>query len=305
MDEIALFEFLDAVADGGVGELHHKGYEWVLNTLYPALNRASKIMPHEKFLISDCYYILGDIHDFNNAPKAAINAYQKSLAFDPEFSGAYRELSGMYRKMGNYQRAMELIEKACFIDPEDEDAIIDREKLDVYLVDPGETPFKSGDLIWALDETLATGKFQDSTALVEQFQDNIEHYKAKARYYGALFDEENYLKQWLTILKLNQPFGLQFSDWFYMPKSIYNNLEIWEIFLALHGKILPGIFISFDSLFLSQRFKNLPKHLQHKLEIEFQIYSVTENITKLKELQVIYPEWIELQKEIEKLEQQN
>ncbi len=63
-----------------------------------ALKRAENLLEsnnkHDQ--LSDAYYVLGDIHDFNGAPKAAIKSYQKSIELSPS-SGSWRELRESFR----------------------------------------------------------------------------------------------------------------------------------------------------------------------------------------------------------------
>lgn len=59
----------------------------------------------DRRLLSGAYYVVGDIHDFNGAPRAAISAYRRSLRFDPSEAAAWREIGGMLDRMGHRTRA--------------------------------------------------------------------------------------------------------------------------------------------------------------------------------------------------------
>lgn len=151
----------------GVGGTHYKGYRWLKRTFIPALNRAEndKLTSKRKMYLADAYYVLGDIHDLNDAPKAAIKAYSKSIALYPS-SGAWREIGGMHTNMGNIPEAIKCIETALSIDPEDEDALSDLE----YIKDDSfdSQLFIVGDIFWDVRELLAKNALDDALIILKK-----------------------------------------------------------------------------------------------------------------------------------------
>jgi hypothetical protein len=92
---------------GGIARVHGKGCAWFRSRLLPALRileRTTRTREDRRWL-SGAYYVVGDIHDFNHAPRAAIAAYRKSLRFAPEQAAAWREIGGMLGHMGDHARA--------------------------------------------------------------------------------------------------------------------------------------------------------------------------------------------------------
>ena len=64
----------------GISWIHSRGYEWFTKrylTSIKNLEQPPKKNSDDKFLLSDAYYCVGDVHDFNDAPLTAIKAYKK------------------------------------------------------------------------------------------------------------------------------------------------------------------------------------------------------------------------------------
>ena len=120
-------DLLNYVSDAGVGSVHDLGYSWFWNEFMPALKRAEDTPHISNELISSGYYVAGDVHDSNEAPKAAIESYKKSLEFDPFNGAAHREIASMLGRMGRYEEALMHVNKAIEINPYDEFAISDHD----------------------------------------------------------------------------------------------------------------------------------------------------------------------------------
>lgn len=298
-NESEIYIILKRVSDKGVGWSYRKGFKWFKNIFMHCLETARNSSKYEKDFIADCFYVLGDIHDFNNAPFAAIRAYSKALKYDNNLASAYREMAGMYQNMGNYAQASLLIDKAVKIDPDDEYALLDQKDIYEELTRKPEPLFKKPNIIWECDELLADSKPNEALSLLKGFE-NTDFCKAKARCYGFLSDCANYLEQWKKISEMNSELEFSYSDWFYMPEQIFESSEIWYLLLGIYKKIRPGVFPYFDTLFDSERYKNLPDAEKYRLMIEFNIYRTEKKSEKLKYLFKLYPEWSELNEIIDK-----
>ena len=91
------------------------------------LERAEQTVQVKEALV-DGYYVLGDVHDFNNAPMQAVKAYRKSIKYfpKPDFaSGPWREMGNMYGQVGRYDMAIKNLKKAVRINPEDNYVVTD------------------------------------------------------------------------------------------------------------------------------------------------------------------------------------
>ncbi len=301
-DELENSEFLKKVSKEGLAWVHGNGFEWLRDTLLPALEAAGDSAPDEKALIAECFYVLGDVHDVNGAPKAAIEAYQKAIDYYEKFPAAYREMAGMYQNMGDYDNAAALISAAVGLDPEDELALLDQEGISEGRKNLAEPLYQPADKIWQANELLAILKPDAALAMLKG-QEDAEAGKARARGYGALFDNDNYIKEWEKIALLSSDIELQPADWFYMPEEVYDAPGIWHIFLKLLERLKPGVFVSFESLDAAAT--GLAPEEQHRLVIEFNICRNEKNLEGLKQLQARYPAWAELKDEIDLLSEPN
>ncbi|QTA86375.1 tetratricopeptide repeat protein [Desulfonema magnum] len=293
VSQLEIYKTLRQASENGVGWAHGNGFKWLRDVFIPYIEIARNSCSYENFFIADCFYVLGDIYDFNEAPLAAAGAYSKAIEYDNEFAAAYREMAGMCQTMGNYKKAAELISIAVTLDPKDQYALSDQKIINKDLVQKTEPLFKPSDIIWQADELLAMSEFKKALSLLEHTQ-NAESCKARARCYGALSDCQNYINEWKSISDTYSEFEFRSSDWFYMPKQVFDSSEIWYILFDSYKKIRPSVFISFNSLYESEKYRNLEESEKYKLIIEFNIYRTENNFKALNQLYQIYPAWSEL-----------
>ena len=77
----------------GVAWTVGRGYFWFKQRYLPAVCRVERAdRKKDRFLLSDCYYQIGDVNGFNNCPLAAIAAYKRSFDLDPTHAEALREM---------------------------------------------------------------------------------------------------------------------------------------------------------------------------------------------------------------------
>lgn len=279
----------------GVGGTHYKGYRWLIRTFIPALNRAEndKLTSKRRMYLADAYYVLGDIHDFNDAPKAAIKAYSKSIELLSS-SGAWREIGGMHANMGNKLEAIQCLEKALSIDPEDEHAISDLEYIKDDSIDS--QLFKEGDIFWDVRELLAKNALDDALILLKK-NNSLNAILHRARVYGAKGDDFSYLKELEKIKSKKKRFELKYCDWFYLPDKLWDSGAFWKLLIELFSRLKPGVAPSDDSLVLNY-YKELNKNQNKKnesqtvrLTFQFHYYRCTKNYKKILKLNEKYPKW--------------
>ncbi|MDP2865075.1 MAG: hypothetical protein Q8O90_02410, partial [Elusimicrobiota bacterium] len=100
---------LERSAKGAISYIDNKGYRWYVDYFLPAIRKMEsqhRTTCRDRYLISEAYYINGDIHDFNDAPQAAIRSYRRCLELDPKAGGAWREMGGMYGCLGHSKEAL-------------------------------------------------------------------------------------------------------------------------------------------------------------------------------------------------------
>jgi tetratricopeptide (TPR) repeat protein len=152
MNQIELIEFITEISENGVSFAHGKGFEFFRDVLLPNIEKAKKI--NRKELLADCWYIIGDVYDFNDAPLKAIESYRKAIVFDPNFSSAYREIGNMQEKIGDYSNAIKNIEKAILIEPTDQNLVADLKEAKNSLKNNEKPLYRKDSLNWKLSELL-------------------------------------------------------------------------------------------------------------------------------------------------------
>ncbi|MEO8513153.1 MAG: hypothetical protein ABI543_06325 [Ignavibacteria bacterium] len=293
MDRIKIEIMLKRVCNNGILWTHNKGYSWYNKKLLPAVEIATREFPEKKELLSDVWYIIGDIHDFNDAPNNAITAYKQSIQFDENHGEAYREIANMLERIGKNKEALKYINKSLHIDPNERNAISDKEYILSSIKFRSKPLYVSGDIKWKMNEQLATENFEFVINNLKQ-KKSVESLKQIARAYGALNMCDEYLRMWNRIKKLNVKFELEYADWFYMPIKVFAGKEIWVILKSLSNNIIPSIFVCYDSLY--ENYKNLSSNSKLKITCNFQIFKIEGNAKELKKMKMKFPKWKELEK---------
>ncbi|MDX6748139.1 hypothetical protein SHK09_15180 [Polaribacter sp. PL03] len=289
MKQTELIKFITEISENGVSFSHGKGFEFFRDTLLPNIENAEKIAKKE--LLADCWYIIGDIYDFNDAPLKAIESYRKAIEFDPNFSSAYREIGNMQERIGDYSNAIKNIEKAILLEPTDENLITELKEVKKSLQINEKPLYRKDSLNWKLSELLANKKFDEVIELTKNSID-INELKRKANAYACLGDNEKYLKLWKIIEQSKTEIEIEYSDWFYMPDQVYESDQIWIIFKQMNSRIKSSIFIQSESLYAN--YKELSDINRRELMCDYQIYDNTENKDGINQMRLKYPNWEEL-----------
>lgn len=276
------------------------GFLWLKNVFLPCLENAQNNQNNIKELLADGCYVLGDLYDFINAPKAAIKAYKQSIKYSGNSSGAYREIALCYEAMGDYENALKYNGIAQKKEPADSFAATDRKWMEKAMEDQSEPLFKIASKVWQCDELLAEMRFVEALKCLGDAED-IKHCSARARCYGALSNNEAYLNEWVRIVKQKEPFKLDYSDWFYMPEEVFESPEIWRLFFAVQDKIGLGVFVGFFSFEDSELSGELKQEEIQQVMILYNLYRTEKNIDSLRKLANQYPRLPEIRYEIENL----
>lgn len=232
----------------GIAHVISRDYRWFMDRYLPAVIRLEKAgFKKDRFLLSDCYYMIGDINDFNKCPKAAIKAYQKSFKIDTTHSEALREMGDMYERMGKYKKAASLLKESLRINPHDECAISDYE---CAIESGGHALYDEKDTCWKAREFLAADRPNSALKLLAKKR-SIAALQIKACAYGILNNTEAFLEQWHKIAKSKKNIEMGYVDWFYMTDSIWNSEPFWKIFAscAKENRFIYGVWSTFDSLY--------------------------------------------------------
>ena len=296
MDKEKLQRFLVKTEHQGISMLYNRGYQWIKSNFLPHLNLAEEVLPDAVEVIADCWYLMGDVYDFNDAPLKAIEYYERALACDEDADGAYREIGMSYQQIGRYQEALEYINIALERMPDDEE-LMDVKASIQDDINYNHTPYWGEEnAIWQVNELLAKEAFEDVIAKVAAMENpELVSLQGMAKAYGAQNNVEAYLQTWEQIVQSEEHFHLEYSDWFYMPKEVYKGARIWELIQQAQLRIDEAHFIYFDSLFENYE-DELPLAKLVDLICQFQIHRAKSATAAIQQLAADYPLWGEVQK---------
>lgn len=268
--------------------VHSQGYNWFHKVFMPALEQSATLSLVSKETLSSCYYLAGDVNDVNDAPNKALEYYHKALNFDPYCGATHREIGTTLYRLGKTTEAIEYLDKAIALDPDDTHAIHDRE----YMEDDNFALYEDGDVLWNVGEHLANAEPSKALSIVDDMKDIIG-LRAKLYCYGALGETDKYLKTWSDLTQISDQMDLGYVDWFYMPDHVYESPEIWTILLSSKTKF-DGAGTFFDSLENNMTYRNLTGNDKMRLSFQYHKYTSSKNHDTLKQLSAFYPEWVEL-----------
>jgi len=291
--------------DKGVGAAHNKGYRWFRRTFVPTLEDAEHdtLTPEREIILADAYYVLGDIHDLNDAPKEAAKAYLKSIDLCPS-SGAWRELGRMYDNMGRKEEAIQCLHTALSIDPEDDHAILDLQC--IYPESTVSPLYNEGDTFWEINELLAQNKADAALPLLKK-SNSLKSILYRARVYGAQGDENRALKTLEKLRLTKRNIELEYGDWFYIPDALYDRSLFWELMLELHPR-LSGVYLFLFHDSLSKSSEELAnnrlqdeKNQELRLVFQYNLYRCRNDYSKMLHLHETFPKWKEPAKTLKKM----
>ncbi|MEN6308808.1 MAG: tetratricopeptide repeat protein [Anaerohalosphaeraceae bacterium] len=286
----------------GIAHVISRDYRWFKEQYLPAIERLERAgMKKDRLLLGWCYYMIGDVHDFNQCPKAAIKAYRKSYEVYPN-GEALREMGNMYERMGYYKKAKSLLKKALQIDAKDELAIMYYNDIDTS----GTSLFSKNDQNWQARELLAQDNPAGALKLLDKKR-SVQAMQIKACAYGILNDTEAALEQWRRIAGGKEKIEVAYADWFFMTDAVWNHAKFWEkiAICARQNRFAYGIWYMFDSLydtgviFPAKQRRNSKADLMrcnecNYLEAQYHIARIRRDVKLAGRLAKQYPKWKEI-----------
>jgi tetratricopeptide (TPR) repeat protein len=295
MDKGRLLKFLTETENGGISKLHKEGYHWFKSVYLPYLGLADLLLPDKMELIADCWYLAGDVSDFNNAPLKAMEYYKKALEYDEDSVVAYREIAHMNLQTGDYQNALKYINIALEKLPDDYDMITDKTEI-IDSINYSKEPYLTAhNLVWKLNEKLASEHFDRVIKEVSEIK-NPENsiLQCLASAYGAKGDEKAYMEVWGQIAESERPYNLDYTDWFYMPEKVFKGIEFWELMLISSIYMEEAEYVFYDSL-TDIYGPDMPEAALLNLIAEYQVYLYYSDFESIQKLGLKYPLWEDVQ----------
>ena len=305
MDKDQLHQFLQQQENAGIAALHARGYVWYQSEWLPRLRLGEELLATHTDLLADCWYLIGDLHDFNGAPLQAIQAYQQALAYDEDVDGAYRELAYLNELVGNYPAALDYVRQALerLPGPEEEgvdEALLEELREDLlelqaaiqdslnYTVEPYLTPENEG---WNLSEQLAQGDFKavvDRAKALTAPSSTVLQCLARAQ--GALGELEAYQQTWEQIAQQSDPVHLGYADWFYLPEAVAEAPAFWAQIETLAPRVQELELSTHETLETHYGATQTVSELVTALA-QYHRYTLQNDAEGLARLRKQYPKW--------------
>ena len=286
-----------------VSEVYERRYLWLVERFIPCVKvLASSRRWGDRRRAAKGYYLLGDVHDLNDAPRAALRAYRRCLKLDPDDAAAWREIGEMLFAMGDYQKAKNACRRALALAPSD--VLVPRPaSLDEQITRRPAPLYKPGDPFWEASELLAKS-FPKKALNLLQRKRSIRARQLRARAHGAMGQPHAVMRQWTAIANMDGPVRTESADWFFLPDEIWDAPRFWETMLRLaHGNRMRGdscwnyhgslwkIFFQRERRVLrAGRFSSQEIVLLH---LHYHLARTNKDLATISTLSSLYPRWTE------------
>ncbi len=235
----------------GLADVYDRGYHWVHRTFEPAVCRLGTARGRaDRSLAGYGHYLLGDVHDLNDAPRAAIREYQNCLALEPGEAAAWREIGTCYQEMGNHTLSRRALRRSLALDPQEEIAKCEMSLLEEH---GATSSYVDDDRVWQAAEHLARARFKAALKSLGAGRTTAVRLQ-RARVLGAMGDTEGVMEEWRRIdAELTVPRGtfrqarrstrggeLRGGDWFFLPEALWDDRTFWSQQWRLRGRLFAS-----------------------------------------------------------------
>lgn len=272
----------------GISDLHPRGYLWLRNAFLPALRRLSRSRhSSDRIRTATGYYLLGDVHDFNHAPRAAIRAYRRCLQFNPGCGAALREIGSCYDEVGDRRRALFNLRKAVQVDPSDVWARGELQSVEDVAI---EAFYKPGDPYWQCRELLAMGRPMLALECICGTR-TLDARTHRARIYGALGDVARGFHEWRGLLNGASTFDITDADWFYLPPTLWHEPDFWRLLWKGRARVADwGVIRGHEDL---RDMGLCGKRRMFELFLRYRLARTRRDTSAAQKLSEKYPSWRE------------
>jgi len=295
-----------------LGTVYDRGYSWAWSQFVPAVERvAAAKTRRERVLAAEGYWYIGDIHDLNCAPRAAVRAYRKAVQLDPKFAEAWRELGLRLGEMGDHKGEVRALRRALSLGHDDpESAALELKDAMENVENAPEPAYDNGGWFdapaptWDAWELLAERRADEALDLLKRKR-SMQMRQLRAAAYGARGDTERQLEVWEAIGRGRGWVLLGLQDWFFLTKASWNSPRFWRALRAAGKRFCQILNKQHDGLF---RAIPEPKgqsgtaaerrryDRRRRLIVRYHIARTTRNANAARKLAEQYPKWTEVQR---------
>jgi tetratricopeptide (TPR) repeat protein len=275
-----------------LGELHRRGHAWVDGELGPALARlAASARAGDRRLAAHGHALLGDLHDLNGAPCAAVRAYHKSLELAPRVAHAWHAIGCMLDNMGRFREARHALRRALSLAPDNALLAGDLERVEWAMLHPGcPVLYEATSALWQASEALAAGKHREAHARVGRRR-GVAARQLAARVHSAAGNPARALGEWEAIAALAGPIRLAHADWYYTFRGpVGDDPRLWRLMLwKIRQRLDGGAFVYSPTL----AELDTPEPKRFELYVRYELARSEGNRAALLALAAKYPAWRE------------
>jgi tetratricopeptide (TPR) repeat protein len=218
-----------------------RGNHWISRRLLPALRR-QRVNPwsnsEDRSEVAIAWMVVGDVYSVVDAPRHAIAAFREAADLDTDqYVQAQLEIANEYAaKLGQRQRAAEILDRVQAIRAED---ALDEQELQTWnwvqseLHDPHRLPAR----LSTFSDHLVAGEFMEAELIALRETNPVKRQFLMARLAGAQGDAESMFGIWQAIFQSEPLADLRNEDWFFAPKELVEDPDLWRFLVAHHKQI--------------------------------------------------------------------
>lgn len=278
-------------ANATLGALHHAGHAWVCAHWMPAVARlaASRQKAHHR-TAARAYALLGDVHDLNGAPRAAVRAYHRALKLWPQHVEAWHGIGCMLDNMGRFKEARHALRRAAKLRPDDELIAGEIERVEWALLHGCPVLYEERSVMWRAAEALAAGHHNKALSLVGRRR-SIVGRQLRARILAVRGDVARAIGEWERIAASKGTIQLRHADWYYTLRGpVGERAELWQLMLwKIRGRLEGGAFSFSPSL----AELDLSGAKRFELHVRYELARCEGDVRALLALAGTYPTWRE------------
>lgn len=202
----------------------NRGHVWFRETLFPILVQAEKKDLAEKDLLAEAHVLIGEVYELIYAPLKAVEQYKKALHLNPHSSFAHEWMSALQEQLGNYIPALNHIEEAIKLAPEEESLMWNRQRVQDCMVYDKEPEIDFNLSLWKYGESLVNQQFDGIIkTLTNPLTEDFEELRCLAAAYGAKNDATNYsiIQEKIESVESSKWEQEEFDVFYQIKKTVY------------------------------------------------------------------------------------
>jgi tetratricopeptide (TPR) repeat protein len=286
----------------GSGWLENRGRAWFHSRYLPALAAIEGAQPiPDRTLLAGAYCLVGDVHFYHCAHRAALRAYLRALEHDPHMCAAMCDAGDVYYLLGDSANAEGYYLMCLAEDPGHTYALDALSQLKFKGPRGRRDRAASRLLLRRANEALAVGEARRVLAMLDPRRHrSTEARKLRASAYGALGEMDSHLREWAAIARQRGEFEITFSDIFFMPEAAWHTTAFWSVLLRCAERVSSSCLTPMglvDGLPDPTRSRARSKASRRRrtrrfrIVMKYHIWRVNADVQQLRSLQRQFPSW--------------